>query len=207
MEISPEPMSDIKFSCPACQQHIQADQGYADMQINCPACKTALIVPSAIAMAPAPAPVPSLAYAPPPPSPALSVPAAGGCPSCGNSLPRGAVICTRCGYNLATKKRTVAGRVVPMGAAMAPSGEVPWYKTAYPYIGVLVLLLGLLYYGGKTNRSLMVIFIAVLVLYCLGVHILVVISGFKESVGTGFLTLCLPFYAIYYVFKVSENPT
>ena len=94
-----------------------------------------------------------------------------------------------------------------MGAAMAPSGETPWYKTAYPYIGVFVLVLGLLYYGGKTNRGLMLIFIAVLALYCLGVHILVVISGFKESVGTGFLTLCLPFYAIYYVFKVSENPT
>ena len=94
-----------------------------------------------------------------------------------------------------------------MGAAMAPSGEVPWYKTAYPYIGVLVLVLAALYYGGKTDPRLMLIFVGVLALYCVGVHILVVISAFKESVGTGFLTLCLPFYAIYYVFKVSENPT
>src|SRR5947208_5203823 len=114
-------MSDIKFSCPACQQHIQADQGYADMQINCPACKTALIVPSAIAIAPALVPVPSPAYAPPPPPPTPAAPAAA-CPSCGNSLPRGAVICIRCGYNLATITRTVAGRGVPMGAAMAPGG-------------------------------------------------------------------------------------
>jgi len=94
-----------------------------------------------------------------------------------------------------------------MGAAMAPSGEVPWYKTAYPYIGLLIIVLGVLYYGGKTNPSLMLIFVAVLALYCVGVHILVVVSAFKETVGTGFLALCLPFYAIYYVFKVSENPT
>ena len=97
--------------------------------------------------------------------------------------------------------------MVPLGAAMAPSGEVPWYKTAYPYIGVLVLVLGALYYGGKTNPVLMLVFIAVLALYCVGVHILVVISAFQEGAGTGFLTLCVPFYAIYYVFKVSENST
>src|SRR2546426_12010305 len=159
-------MSDIKFSCPACQQHIQADQGYADMQINCPACKTPLIVPSAVAVAPAPVPVPSPAYAPPPPPPTRPASAAGGCPSCGNSLPRGAVICTRCGYNLATKKRTVAGRTVPLGASLAPSGEAPWYKTPYPYVGVLVLMLGGLYYGGRTNPAMMVAFVIILALYC-----------------------------------------
>src|SRR6266446_1445316 len=102
-------MSDIKFSCPACQQHIQADQGYAGMQINCPACNIPFNVPSAVAIAPAPAAVPSPAYAPPPPPSMRSASAAGGCPSCGNPLPRGAVICTKCGYNIATKQRTVAG--------------------------------------------------------------------------------------------------
>src|SRR5438552_17405678 len=162
-------MSDLKFSCPACQQHIQADQGYAGIQINCPACNAPLIVPGATAAAPASAAVPAAAYTPPPPAPTRPASAAGGCPSCGNPLPRGAVICTKCGYNIATKQRTVAGRVVPMGAAMAPSGEVPWYKTAYPYIGVLVLVLAALYYGGKTDPRLMLIFVAGLALYCVGV--------------------------------------
>jgi len=197
-------MSDFKFSCPSCQQHIQADHGYAGLQINCPACNAPIIVPGAVATPPAP--VLSAAEAPPPPPPRPG-PVAGGCPSCGNPLPRGAVICIKCGYNLATKQRTVAGRVVPMGAAMAPSGEVPWYKTAWPYIGVLVLLLGALYYGGKTNPVLMLVFIGVLALYCVGVHILAVIAAFQEGAGTGFMTLCIPFYAIYYVFKVSENST
>ena len=101
----------------------------------------------------------------------------------------------------------MAGRAVPIGRAMAPSGDVPWYKTAYPYIGAIVLILGGLYYGGRTNPAMMLAFVAILALYCVGVHILVVISAFKDSVGTGFLSLCLPFYAIYYVFKVNENPT
>ena len=101
----------------------------------------------------------------------------------------------------------VAGRVVPPGSAMAPSGESPWYKTAPPYIGVVVLLLMGLYFGGRTNPPMMLAFTSVLVVYCLGVHIIVVVSAFRESVGQGFLTLCIPLYALYYVYKVSESST
>src|SRR5205823_3842702 len=122
--------SEFKFACPTCQQHISADQSYAGMQINCPACNSPMIVPGAAAPAPVPAPVPFTAPppapAPPPPLPPPPAPigapapaaagAKGGCPSCGKPLPRGAVICTQCGYNLATKKRTVAGRQVGLGS-------------------------------------------------------------------------------------------
>ncbi len=50
-------------------------------------------------------------------------------------------------------------------------------------------------------------FVGFAALYALAVHIIVVVSAFRESVGTGFLTMCVPFYAIYYVFRVSENDT
>ena len=40
-------MSDFKFTCPQCKQHIQCDASYAGSQINCPACQQAVIVPSA----------------------------------------------------------------------------------------------------------------------------------------------------------------
>jgi len=133
--------------------------------------------------------------------------AAGGCPSCGAALPRGAVLCTKCGYNLATKQRTVAGRAAAPGRAMAPTGQEPWYKTPYPYIGVVVLALAVLYFLGKQNESMMLVFVAVAVLYYLTVKIIVLIAAFKESVGTGFLTLCLPFYDLYFVFKVCESQT
>ena len=38
-------------------------------------------------------------------------------------------------------------------------------------------------------------------------HIIVVVAAFRESAGTGFLTLCVPFYALYFVFKMSDNDT
>jgi Domain of unknown function (DUF4190) len=48
-------MSDFKFSCPACGQHIACDTSNAGMTVACPACQTALVVPQPPAAAPAPA--------------------------------------------------------------------------------------------------------------------------------------------------------
>ena len=208
-------MSEIKFACPTCQQHIEADSGYAGMQISCPACKNPMVVPGSPVLAAAPPPAPVLSYtpAPPPVSAATRAPAAAaappasGCPSCGGVLPRGAVLCTQCGYNLATGERKVAGRKAALGKPSNTHYEAPWYQTAYPYLAVVLVVLGTLYYFGRTNPPLMLAFLGVAVVYCLTAHILVVISAFRESVGTGFLTLCVPFYGLYYVFKVSESET
>lgn len=38
-------MNEFKFSCPQCQQNIQATPEYAGMEINCPACQAAMVVP------------------------------------------------------------------------------------------------------------------------------------------------------------------
>lgn len=211
-------MADMKFSCPHCQQHISADAGYAGLQINCPSCNGSLIVPadpavSAPASAPAPAPArlsirsSASAAAPPPLSGAAPAAAGSGCPSCGVALPRGAVLCTHCGYNLVTRQRTVAGRPAALGKPRAPSGDAPWYKTAYPYLGVVVLLLGIFYLLGRSNPVFFLGFLVVALLYMLTTSILVLVAAFREGVGTGFLTLCLPFYAFYFVFKVNENDT
>jgi DNA-directed RNA polymerase subunit RPC12/RpoP len=195
------PMPDIKFACPHCQQHIQAEQGYAGMQIACPACKGNLLVPGTpAAPAPAPPPMPAVTSAPAPSS-------AAGCPSCGAPLPRGAVLCTTCGYNLATKQRTVAGRPAALGKPTAPKYDAPWYKTAYPYIGFVLVVLGVLYFLGRENPGIMLAFLGVAVLYTLTAHIIVIVAAFKESVGTGFLTMCIPFYALYFVFKVNDSDT
>jgi hypothetical protein len=207
-------MADIKFACPNCQQHIQAEPGYAGYQIACPTCKTSMIVPGTVA-ASAPAPVLASASgygttprpAPAPSSMQSSAATSSACPSCGGALPRGAVLCTQCGYNLATGQRTVAGRPAPLGKPTAPQWETPWYKTAYPYLGVVLVALGLLFYLGRENPALMLGFLGVAALYNLTVCIIVVVAAFRESVGTGFLTLCVPFYALYFVFKVSDSDT
>jgi hypothetical protein len=69
------------------------------------------------------------------------------------------------------------------------------------------VVLGVLYFLGKQNPAVMLAFLATGVLYTLTVHIIVVVAAFRESAGTGFLTLCIPFYALYFVYKVSENDT
>ena len=196
-------MADIKFSCPHCQQHIQAEPGYAGYQINCPNCQGSLVVPGA----PPPPPTP-----PPQPRAAISVSApasssAAGCPSCGNALARGAVLCTNCGYNLSTGKRTVAGRPAALGKPKAASGETPWYLTAWPYLGFMFVVLGVLYFLGRQNPVMILAFIAVALLFTVTVHIIVIVAAFRDGIATGFLTLCIPFYALYYVFKVSDNDT
>ena len=77
-------MSDFKFSCPQCQQHIRCDALYAGNQITCPSCRNAIIVPQPprvvdAPMAPAvapPLPPPRVAAPPsmPPPVPAMPAP-------------------------------------------------------------------------------------------------------------------------------------
>ena len=37
-------MTEFKFYCPKCGQHIKCDTGYAGTQINCPACHQAIVV-------------------------------------------------------------------------------------------------------------------------------------------------------------------
>jgi hypothetical protein len=48
-------MSEFKFSCPHCQQNIQATPEYSGTQITCPSCQNVLVVPPA-PEAPAPPP-------------------------------------------------------------------------------------------------------------------------------------------------------
>jgi DNA-directed RNA polymerase subunit RPC12/RpoP len=209
-------MADMKFECPHCQQHIQADDGYAGMQINCPACNGGLVVPGVARAPEPPAPPPPAATrlavraTPPTPAPAESAtppaPApssrTGGCPSCGVALPRGAVLCTNCGYNLVTRQRTVAGKPAALGKPRVQSGEAPWYLTPWPYVGLVVLLIAIFYFTG-----MMIPLLGVVVLYVFTVHILVVIAAFHDSVVTGLLALCIPIYTLYWVFKHSENDT
>jgi hypothetical protein len=203
-------MPNIKFSCPHCQQHIEADTGYGGMQINCPACNGGLVVPgTAPAPVPAPAPAPVAASGPSTLRRQTSAPAhtpsASSCPSCGAGLGKGAVLCTNCGYNLATGQRTVAGRPAALGKPTAPNYDVPWYKTPYPYLGAFAAILGLLYFLGRSSPPIMLGFFGLSALYIIGAHIMATVFAFKEGVGTGLLTLCIGIYAIYFVFKVSDN--
>jgi hypothetical protein len=45
-------MSEFKFFCPQCGQHILCDTGYSGKQIKCPICQKAIVVPQSPAAAP-----------------------------------------------------------------------------------------------------------------------------------------------------------
>jgi hypothetical protein len=171
-------MPDVKFSCPHCQQHIEADAGYAGMRINCPTCNGGLTVPGvAVPVAVlAPAPIPSLPRQ-------TSTPAAPAWPSSPAGQP-GALVKT-------------AGR----------QSDATWGTNPYVYVGALIVVLGILYGLGRSHPAIMQAFLFITIAYIVVVQIIVDIAGFQESVGTGFLTLCVPFYAIYLVYFVVGNRT
>jgi len=58
-------MSDLKFTCPSCGQHIQCDQDYANERIPCPNCGTVVRVPVDAPIVPQ---TPAPAAAPPSPN-------------------------------------------------------------------------------------------------------------------------------------------
>jgi hypothetical protein len=72
-------MSDFKFPCPKCGQHILCDTSNAGMQIPCPVCQTLLTVPTPPPAAPAAPGKLSInktaRHAPPPPPGAANAPA------------------------------------------------------------------------------------------------------------------------------------
>ncbi len=123
------------------------------------------------------------------------------------ALAKGAVLCTHCGYNLATGQRLVAGRPAPLGKPTAARFGSAWYLTPYPYLGALLLVLGLFYLLGKQNPPMMLAFTGVALLYSVAIHLIVLVAAFRESAGTGFLSLCIPFYSLYFVFMIYDNDT
>jgi hypothetical protein len=155
----------LKFSCPNCHQHIQAEPNYAGLQIVCPACQGSLVVP-ANPIGPVPPPVPAYIIQPAParpPQPAL--------------------------------RRQAVARATP------------WYKTAYPYLGFVVLVLGVMAFLAQGNAEMKLALVGVGALYCLVIHIIVVVVAFTDGAGNGFLTLCIPYYGLCYVFKLCDNDT
>jgi hypothetical protein len=69
------------------------------------------------------------------------------------------------------------------------------------------MLLALLYLLGRGNPAIMLALAGIAALYSLGTHIVVLVAAFREGIGTGFLTLCIPFFALYFVFKLNDNDT
>jgi hypothetical protein len=208
-------MSDIKFACPSCQQHIQCGPEYAGMQIPCPACHSQMTVPAPAGFV-APPPAPALAMrsaesaiAPPPAPPSVAVASENPtCPNCGNEVSPRAIMCVKCGTNMKTGQKVSRPGMPGVGAKpqRAPAGPTVWYKTVYPYLGAYLLLMAITYLMAPGNPAMALVFIGLFLMYFFAVHIATAVFAFKDDgVGKGFLCLCIGIYAIYYVLKISER--
>jgi uncharacterized membrane protein len=113
-------MSEFKFTCPSCGQHLAAPEASMGQQIQCPACQGDIVIPAPPAettesAAQNPASRPGLRIAgvdkttPPPSSASSGAQANSFCPNCGKPIAPGAAFCGACG-NPTGQGSTGAGR-------------------------------------------------------------------------------------------------
>jgi hypothetical protein len=98
--------------------------------------------------------------------------------------------------------RPVARKPAPRAAA--PQGT-DWFRTPYPYLAMFVAGMSVLFFFARKNEASLFAYLGVSLLYILVVHIAMLVCAFRASIGQGFLCLCIPFYALYFVFKQSES--
>jgi len=86
-------------------------------------------------------------------------------------------------------------------------GGVPEF-IAQPWVAFVVpaVMFGVLYAAARGGGDATAIYISLSLLFGFTITLLVYVLAFYEGLGTGLLTLCLPFYILYFVFAVNENP-
>ena len=101
-----------------------------------------------------------------------------------------------CGFNTVTRQKTLRPGA---GRASAPAGPVPLYKNPNLYLGVVLGVFGLLFALTWVVPLFQLVYLLVLLLYSVVVGLAVLVAAFQEDAGTGFMTLCVPFYVIYFL--------
>jgi hypothetical protein len=89
-------MAEIRFSCPDCDQDLEAPEDMAGEVVECPSCEAQLAVPGEAVSAPGAA------------LPGVDDADDGGdveCPSCSQTMAPDAVLCVHCGYNIKLGKK------------------------------------------------------------------------------------------------------
>ncbi len=132
------------------------------------------------------------------------------CLSCGYPLAAGAVICTRCGFNVQSGralKVKVKKEKAPREGSMF--GETATALLRSPFVvsmmvlAILATLLVIVYASGSPAAALAFVGFATLFLFTS--YIVVLVVAFIEGFVQGLLTLCIPAYVFYFVFFVTDN--
>ena len=134
------------------------------------------------------------------------------CPSCGQVIPGGGIICVGCGFNIKTGKRVAMASVaLPKAKAAKPGGKKggagasgilgqPWVFGAGPALFFLI------FFGvSKASPSLVGAYWIACLVFGFGVGIWALVKAFGDSALRGILCLCLTPYSLYYVFGVNDD--
>lgn len=134
------------------------------------------------------------------------------CPSCGSAVQAGSVMCMNCGHNLQSGQAvsTKVGKVKKVKGESGGGGQGMVKLIKNPLVVsvalfVILMMMILIVMATPENKELAVVF--ALVSYGIGlvINVCVLVVAFREGIGTGFLTLCLPFYILYFVYGVNES--
>ncbi|MHC4218461.1 MAG: hypothetical protein ACYSU7_08395 [Planctomycetota bacterium] len=128
------------------------------------------------------------------------------CPGCGRALEPDAAICINCGYSAQTGgKVKVKKRTMSLAWPSATEGVGAMLLTPMA-VGIgLMALYGLLFVVSLMIPDMGVLFLGVQTVFGLAIGITVLVFAFMTGIGQGFLTLCVPFYVLYFVFSVCDN--
>lgn len=129
------------------------------------------------------------------------------CLNCKQPMSADAVVCMQCGYNAQTgrkmKTRTIKTRQPKekKESRLAQSGA---QGALVAFVLGTIVAVGLTV-GAWNNVNMLMVAGGVLGLFSFVSGIAIIVTAFMDSIAQGFLTMCIPFYAIYWVFFRSEN--
>ncbi|MCZ6835082.1 MAG: hypothetical protein O7G85_04845 [Planctomycetota bacterium] len=134
------------------------------------------------------------------------------CPGCSQPVAPGAVVCMNCGHNLQSGI-AASTKVLKPKKERKPRGEgsgewVGYILNPIAISGTYFAISALLMVAFNASPENPVIALGMLGFYGLGslaIGIFVLLSAFREGIGQGFLTLCVPFYGLYFVYGVCES--
>lgn len=126
-------------------------------------------------------------------------------PTAVHPLGEGAVLCTNCGYNTQSGERLHTTAVKSSKPRMEFSGAAALLINPVIVALAIVVVMGAFLALAWGDQTLLIGYMAVESIFTLGVVIMVLVFAFREGILTGFLTLCVPFYVLYFVFGVCDN--
>ena len=148
-------MSELKFSCPHCAQHISCDSAWAGLSIQCPSCQQQIAVPSAgvplatsrppVTSAPAPISEPSAPAQPPRPWCGLAIASLVLCSGIGFGF-LGWIAGVICGHMAKTRIRLNPNL---RGMGMATAGLI----INYTLLSILIFAVGFAVIGGPILKK------------------------------------------------------